>query len=117
MNNLDKISRPWGNYRTLANDVLYKVKKIVVNPRSRISYQSHKFRNEIWVIVSGSGLITIDEKKSKVSYGSVVSIPKNSKHRIENNTEDKYLVFIEVQTGESFEEEDIIRYSDDYGRS
>mgnify|MGYP001369519284 CR=1 FL=1 len=117
MNNLDKVSRPWGNYNILASESFYKVKKIVVNPQSRISYQSHKFRNEIWVIVSGSGLITIDENKSKVNYGSVISIPKGSRHRIENNTQDKPLVFIEIQTGEAFEEEDITRYSDDYGRS
>tara|TARA_B100000282_G_scaffold296860_1_gene280562 strand:+ start:3228 stop:3572 length:345 start_codon:yes stop_codon:yes gene_type:complete len=109
--------RPWGSYEILKNEESYKVKKIVVNPLSRISYQSHKFRDEIWVIVSGSGLITIDEKQSTVKYGSVVSIPKNSKHRIENDNKDKNLVFIEVQTGKAFSEEDIIRYSDDYGRS
>jgi len=109
--------RPWGSYEILADDKRYKVKRIIIEPLGRISYQSHEFRSEIWVIVSGYGLITIDEKQNRVNYGNIVCIPKNSKHRIENFNKDKNLIFIEVQTGETFIEEDITRYSDDYGRS
>ena len=115
--NDNETTRPWGQYEILSSGATYKVKKIIVNPLGRISYQSHDFRNEMWVIVSGTGLITIDEIQNSVSYGSVICIPKKSKHRIENTSVKEQLIFIEVQTGSSFEEGDIIRYSDDYGRS
>tara|TARA_X000001388_G_scaffold41766_2_gene29396 strand:- start:519 stop:890 length:372 start_codon:yes stop_codon:yes gene_type:complete len=110
------IHRPWGTYEILLDELQYKLKRIIVNPNHRISYQSHEKRNEIWVVVSGKGVVTIDDRESPVKYGSIISIPKETKHRIENTNKHQCLIFIEVQTGKSFQEEDIIRYSDDYNR-
>ncbi|HAI41092.1 MAG TPA: mannose-6-phosphate isomerase, partial [Maribacter sp.] len=103
-------------YEVLLDELQYKLKRIIINPSHRISYQSHDKRNEIWVVVSGHGEITLDDKVSPVKYGSIISIPKGTKHRIENTNKNQCLIFVEVQTGESFNESDIIRYSDDYNR-
>jgi len=51
-----------------------------------------------------------------MSVGDSIEIPLGSKHRIENVSPHHELEFIEVQTGEYFGEDDIVRYSDDYGR-
>ena len=62
------IQRPWGTYEILLDELQYKLKRIIVDPRHRLSYQSHKYRSEIWVVVSGSGIVTIDDRKSEVGY-------------------------------------------------
>ena len=110
-------ARPWGSYEVLLDEPNYKAKRITILPKARISYQSHANRNEHWIITSGRGKVTLDGRESFIRYGSLVSIPAGSKHRIENTESDESLVFIEVQTGSSFSEEDIVRYKDDYGRS
>ena len=107
--------RAWGKFEVLADQSSYKVKKITVKPGHRLSYQSHENRSELWHFVEGEGQVTIDGTVTKVEYNDVVRIQRQSKHRV-SNTGAQNLVFIEIQTGKSFEEEDIIRYEDDYGR-
>lgn len=111
--NLDE--RPWGNYTVLHTDDTYQVKKLVVNPGKRISLQSHKFRAEHWFIVSGQGIAELEGNEVEVAPGDSVDVPIGSKHRIASGTVEP-LIFIEVQTGSSFSEDDIIRYDDDFGR-
>jgi mannose-6-phosphate isomerase len=108
--------RPWGNFKILSDNENYKVKQITVSPGCRLSYQYHNKRSETWVIIEGTGLLTLDDAVSLVIPGKTVSIPLKSKHRIENTHATENLVFVEVQSGMSFEEEDIIRLDDDYGR-
>lgn len=112
---LNKTIRPWGEYIILEDTPKYKSKKIIINPGQRISYQFHTKRSEVWVIVSGTGILTLDGAEKKVSYGDAILIPVYSKHRIHNNSNEK-LVFIEVQTGQYFDEDDITRIDDDYNR-
>jgi mannose-6-phosphate isomerase len=107
--------RPWGSYTVLHTDGTCQVKKLVVNPGKRISLQSHEFRAEHWFIVSGRGTAELDSKKMEVGPGDSVDVQIGSKHRISCGDRDP-LVFIEVQTGSSFAEEDIVRYEDDFGR-
>lgn len=107
--------RPWGTFEVLLDDTFCKVKKIVVNPGHKLSLQSHEKRNELWKIVSGSGLITLNDNVGEVSKGITCQIPAKTKHRIENNSNED-LIFIEIQTGTYFGEDDIIRYEDSYGR-
>jgi len=107
--------RPWGSYTVLLDSVMCKVKKIVVNPMHRLSYQLHKKRSEYWVIVSGAGEVTIEDKIKTVCAGDIVKICKNEKHRIFNSGEAE-LVFIETQLGDYFGEDDIVRLDDDYSR-
>ena len=107
--------RPWGSFTILDESKNYKVKRIEVRPGKRLSYQSHEERDELWMIVAGLALVTIDNKETEISYGEYVRIKKKQKHRIENRGKDK-VVFIEIQTGTYFGEDDIIRYLDDYKR-
>lgn len=107
--------RPWGNYIILEETDTYKVKRIVVKPNKRLSYQYHFEREENWVIVAGEAKVTINEKLKIYSAGQSVFIPKQARHRIAN-LEEKDLVFIEVQTGSYFGEDDIVRIEDDFNR-
>ena len=107
--------RPWGSYEILADRKQYKLKEIIVNPGQRLSYQSHSKRTEIWAIVQGEGIVTLEGQQLDCYPGRSFFIPKEQRHRIEC-TGKKPLIFVEVQTGEYFGEDDIIRYEDDYGR-
>lgn len=107
--------RPWGRYEVLDDETDHKVKRIVVAPGKRLSYQRHVRRAEHWFIVRGTARVTLDDHESELGAGGAVDIPLGVAHRIENvGTED--LVFIEVQHGESFAEDDIERLEDDFGR-
>ena len=109
-------NRPWGTYYVLLDDVNCKVKKIVVNPNSRPSYQYHFKRSETWVVVEGEGKVTIDGQERDIQAGDIIEVPQECKHRIENTDSDNDLVFIEVQHGTYFGEDDIVRVEDDYDR-
>lgn len=107
--------RPWGYFAVLEDTSTHKVKRIVVYSGQRLSYQSHKHRSETWVFTKGQGVVTLDGQDLDIGSGSIIKIPSQTKHRIKN-TGEGHLEFIEVQTGTYFGEDDIIRYSDDYGR-
>ncbi len=107
--------RPWGEFEVIRDDESFKSKIIRVRPGHQLSYQSHTKRSEHWVIVNGVAEVVLDDKVFHLNVGESIFIPKGSKHRMRNAT-DKLLEFVEVQTGESFDEDDITRYEDDYGR-
>ncbi len=107
--------RPWGKYYVLADEPNYKLKRIEVNPGQKLSYQYHNHRQEYWTLVQGEAVVTIDEENFQLTYGQSISIPQGAKHRIEN-TGENILVFVEVQTGTYFGEDDIVRLDDDYQR-
>lgn len=107
--------RPWGRFEVLIDDKSYKVKKITVHPGERLSYQRHRWRKEHWYVVSGSAIVTRDGINYELKEGESIDIPALSWHRIANKGTDD-LVFIEIQTGDYFGEDDIERIEDDYGR-
>jgi mannose-6-phosphate isomerase-like protein (cupin superfamily) len=107
--------RPWGEFENLLETEHCKVKRITVHPGQRLSYQYHHKRSEVWTMIQGVALITIDDVATWYTPGQVVQIPAGTKHRIENDRAES-VVFIEVQTGSYFGEDDIVRLSDDYGR-
>ncbi len=107
--------RPWGTYTVLADDEIYKVKRMVVRPGKRLSYQRHARRSEHWFIVQGTGLVTLDGTRIEVSAGESVDIPVGTDHRMENPTGTD-VIFVEVQHGTYFGEDDIVRLEDDFGR-
>ena len=109
--------RPWGNFKVLYGGKDCKVKKITVNPEQKLSYQYHYKRNEYWTIISGNGKILLNDKIIDVSAGSNIFIPAEAKHTIENISNKDPLVFIEIQTGNYFGEDDIVRLEDRYGRT
>ena len=108
--------RPWGYYEVLEDEPEHKVKRIVVHPDQRLSLQMHHRRAEHWLIIGGEGLVTLDDDEILVPCGQAIDIPRGARHRIRNPGSEP-LVFIEVQTGDYFGEDDIVRFEDDYGRS
>ncbi|MCK4762630.1 MAG: phosphomannose isomerase type II C-terminal cupin domain [Candidatus Aminicenantes bacterium] len=110
-----KEDRPWGSFEILHEEDYLKIKKIIVKPGNRLSLQSHKKRSENWVVTRGSAVVTLDEEEIPRSANQAVFIPAGAKHRIANVGEED-VVFIEVQTGTYFGEDDIVRYEDDYRR-
>ena len=115
MISIEKEERPWGRFFVIHNEKNYKLKRIEVDPKGRLSYQYHNKRSEVWTIIEGIGRITINGQVKDYSSGETIIIPHGFKHRIENK-KSKKVVFIEVQTGEYFGEDDIIRLEDLYGR-
>jgi len=115
MSSEEKVVKPWGSYQTIYGDENTKVKIICITPNQRPSYQYHFKRTETWVIVQGEGTLTLDGDTSVVKKGDTVFVPKEAKHRIQNTGKEN-LVFVEVQLGEYFGEDDIVRVSDDYAR-
>ena len=109
-------NRPWGKFYVLHDEKSYKLKRIEVYPGCRLSYQYHHKRSEAWTIVEGIGTVTLDGIIKDYKPGETIFIPQGAKHRIENKGEKKVL-FIEVQTGSYFGEDDIVRLDDDYNRN
>lgn len=108
--------RPWGSFEVLQESSLHKVKSISVDPGKRLSYQKHRYRAEHWFIVEGTAEVTINDQITILSPGESIQFPVETWHRVANPGVDR-LLFIEVQTGDSFEEEDIERKEDDFGRA
>ena len=115
MISIESEERPWGRFYVLHDEPSYKIKRIEVEPGGRLSYQYHNKRSEAWTIVEGVATITINDMVQDFISGQTLIIPQGTKHRIQNNTNDK-VVFIEVQTGTYFGEDDIVRIEDDYNR-
>jgi mannose-6-phosphate isomerase len=107
--------RPWGRYDVLADALTYKVKTITVEPGKRLSYQQHGRRTEHWFVVHGLGRVTLDGVPKDLQAGDAVDVPRGVAHRMQNLGADP-LVFVEVQTGDYFGEDDIVRLEDDFGR-
>ena len=111
----DQSQRPWGHYEVLQESDAHQVKTIWVNPGKRLSYQRHEKRAEHWFIVQGQAKITLNGDSFEMSVGDSIDIEIGDLHRIENIGSND-VIFIEVQTGTYFGEDDIERIEDDFGR-
>ena len=109
--------RPWGSFTIVDEGDDYKVKRIEVLPGKRLSYQRHSRRSEHWFVIRGIAKVTLNDVETLVRAGDTVDIPVETKHRVENPDPEITLVIIEIQTGEYFGEDDIVRFEDDFGRS
>ena len=107
--------RPWGKYTNLFKGNGFLIKEIIVNPRSSISLQKHRYRSEHWTITKGKPKITINKSKFFKNPDDTVFIKRGSIHRVENNFNNSVNI-MEVQIGSILKETDIIRYKDIYGR-
>lgn len=107
--------RPWGKYEVLVDDQNHKVKKITVFPGASLSLQSHEKRAEHWVVVKGTAKVVNGENLLTLHENQSTYIPAMTKHQLAN-AEKEILEIIEVQTGDYLEEDDIVRYKDEYGR-
>lgn len=111
----ERDERPWGSYVVIDEEPDHKVKRIVVSPQRRLSLQVHERRSEHWFVVQGEGTVTLGDSIVKVGPGDSVDVAAGTAHRVENTGESE-LVFIEVQHGTYFGEDDIVRLDDDFGR-
>jgi mannose-1-phosphate guanylyltransferase/mannose-6-phosphate isomerase len=111
-----KDHRPWGWFESLALRDRFQVKRICVKPGAALSLQSHNHRSEHWIVVEGTAKVTIDDEIKLVREGQSVFVPLGAKHRMENPGTTP-MMLIEVQIGDYFGEDDIIRYEDRYSRS
>lgn len=111
-----KVYRPWGSYESLVTTERFQVKRIVVKPGEKLSLQMHHHRAEHWIVVSGTALVTCDDKEFMLSEDQSTYIPLGTRHRLAN-TGVIPLELIEVQSGSYLGEDDIVRFEDVYGRS
>lgn len=107
--------RPWGSFTILTDEQDHKIKRIIVKPGHRLSLQRHKHRCEHWLVISGTAHVTINEAFFPVAPGESVEIGRRDVHRVQND-DSVDMVFIEIQRGDYFGEDDIERLEDDYGR-
>jgi len=111
----DHDTRPWGTWEVVAVGVNSIIKRITVLPDKLLSLQLHHHRNEHWIVTEGTAEITLGDRIFTAETNTAVYIEVEQKHRIANRT-DKPLVVIEIQTGETLDENDIVRFEDSYGR-
>lgn len=110
-----KMYRPWGNYENLTDGPRYQVKRVVVKPGEKLSLQLHCHRSEHWVVVKGTGKVTRGTEELILTENESTYIPSNTQHRIENIGKID-LEIVEVQVGSYLDEDDIVRFDDQYGR-
>ena len=109
--------RPWGNFTVLDDSSFdYKVKRIVVMPGKRLSYQTHARRAEHWYFLAGRATVVLAGVEREVGAGDSVDVALGEAHRCENRG-DAPVIFIEIQHGTYFGEDDIVRLEDDFGRA
>ena len=112
---IDQATRPWGSWEVLDVGNGYKVKRITVAPRSRLSLQTHSHRAEHWLVVSGVATCVLGDVQERLAPGEHFFVPRGAVHRIANHEGDE-LIVLEVQVGSYTGEDDIVRLQDDYGR-
>lgn len=108
------VSKPWGHYTDFVREENLVIKELVVKPGMKLSLQSHELREEHWICISGNGSAILGDQKISLFSGQRVHIPKKEVHRIINDGKET-LRITEVQLG-FCDENDIIRYEDDFGR-
>jgi mannose-6-phosphate isomerase-like protein (cupin superfamily)/dTDP-4-dehydrorhamnose reductase len=110
------VRRPWGTYTVLETGPGFKIKLVEVLPGKSLSLQLHRKRSEHWVVIQGQATITNGKGRYRVRKNESTFIPKGQRHRLENR-EKTILKIVEVQTGASLTEADIVRFQDSFGRT
>lgn len=105
--------RPWGSFTCFTNNEPSTVKILHINKAEEFSLQYHTHREEFWKILRGNPEITVGEEVFHPKEGDEFVIKPQQKHRILAQTED--VVVLEISKGQ-FDEDDIVRIEDDYGR-
>lgn len=109
-------NRPWGFYKVVFLSAHAQAKIITIFPGSETSLQLHKRREEYWLVIKGFGEFIRNEKRVPITTGGYIHIPKECKHQIINSSVEDSLILSEVQLGDYFGEDDIVRFKDKYGR-
>ncbi|MDD1605867.1 MAG: mannose-1-phosphate guanylyltransferase/mannose-6-phosphate isomerase [Methylococcaceae bacterium] len=110
-----KIYRPWGHYDLVDEGERHHTKRIVIKPKAKLSVQKHHHRAEHWVVVKGTALVSKGDETVLITENESIYIPVGVIHSLENPGVIP-LEIIEVQSGSYLGEDDIVRFSDQYGR-
>jgi mannose-1-phosphate guanylyltransferase/mannose-6-phosphate isomerase len=110
------VRRPWGSYTVLETGPGFKIKLVEVLPGKSLSLQLHRKRSEHWVVIQGQATVTNGKGCYRVRKNESTFIPQGHRHRLENK-EKTILKIVEVQTGTSLTEDDIVRFQDSFGRT
>ena len=111
----ETVYKPWGSYTLLESSDMHKIKNITVMPGKKLSLQLHYHRNEHWAVVKGTAIVQVDDNEFFLRKGESTFIKEGMKHRLSNPGRIP-LEIIEIQLGDVVDEDDIIRFEDDYGR-
>ena len=111
-----RVSCPWGSYQGIDRGERFQVKRIEVRPGGSLSLQMHHHRAEHWIVVRGTARVTAGDRSFLLMENESTFIPIGTTHRLENPGHIP-LELIEVQSGSYLEEDDIVRFDDEYGRS
>lgn len=114
LSNYEKEIRPWGSFERFTLNEKSTVKLIRVEPGQEFSLQQHAHRDEEWLILQGTGLVTVGEAATEVKPGDNFFVARGTLHRVKGGPEG--ILFLEIALGE-FDEADITRLEDDYGRA
>ena len=109
------VKKPWGQFDQFTHNETTTVKILSVNPNTSLSLQYHNHRDEFWRVILGHPVLTIGEKKINANPGDEFIIPKLEKHRIEAKND--IVQILEISYDDNFDENDIIRIEDKYGRA
>jgi mannose-6-phosphate isomerase len=107
-------SRPWGRFEKFHENKPCTIKLIYINANSRLSLQYHKKRSEFWKVIKGAAIVELEGKTIILGEGDTITIPRQAKHRIGALESD--CMILEIAYGR-FDENDIVRLSDDYQRT
>jgi mannose-1-phosphate guanylyltransferase/mannose-6-phosphate isomerase len=110
-----QVFRPWGSYTELERSNYFRIKRVTVKPGKKLSLQLHRHRSEHWIVVSGMADVILDGKTLHLRQGESTFVQAGVQHRLGNSGKIP-LEVIEVQIGEYLEEDDIVRFSDDFNR-
>jgi len=111
--NIYEEERPWGFFRKFTENTPSTVKIITIKPNEELSLQSHNNREEFWRVINGDGIFEVGDKKIIVGVGSEQYVSIKTKHKMKAGMEG--MEVLEIAIGE-FNEGDIVRYEDKYGR-
>jgi mannose-1-phosphate guanylyltransferase / mannose-6-phosphate isomerase len=110
-----KVYRPWGHYDSVDSGDRHQTKRIVVKPGAKLSLQKHHHRAEHWVVVKGTALVSKAGEQMLITENESTYIPLGVVHSLENPGVIP-LEIVEVQSGSYLGEDDIVRFTDQYGR-
>jgi mannose-1-phosphate guanylyltransferase/mannose-6-phosphate isomerase len=108
------ITRPWGSFKQFANNEDCTVSLMTVLPGERLSLQSHTGRAELWIVIDDGAIVQTGDTIKEYKAGDEIWIPANEMHRLSCGRDEPVRV-LEIAFG-NWQQDDIVRYNDDYNR-
>ena len=103
--------KSWGSFKVVDVESTYMTIKVTLNAGHKMNYHSHKNRDEVWVVISGTGKTIVDGMEQNVKAGDVITMSAGCRHTVIAESE---LKLIEVQLGEDINVHDKQKYELEY---